>query len=346
MLTIDDFDYNLPKELIAQKPHNPRDKSRLLFLDKNKKIIKHQIFSDLVDFLSPNDLLVVNDSKVFPARIWAKKASGGKVEVFLLNKIKADIWECLLKGKVKINTQIILSPNLQAEIIAKNAEVYLLKFNLSDNFLKTELQKIAKVPLPPYIKQGVGDYMDKYSYQTVYANEKADKSVAAPTAGLHFTNRLMKKITNKGVDIVKITLHVGLGTFSPVKVQNIKDHQMHSEEIIIKKRELAKIIKAKKNKKRIVAVGTTVCRSLESLARDLNKIDKKKDYISNTDIFIYPGYNFLMTDALLTNFHLPKSSLLMLVSALAGQGLIKQAYSQAILKKYRFFSYGDAMLIF
>lgn len=347
MLKTVDFDYNLPKELIAQEPIKPRDKSRLLLVNKQKKVITHSQFDNLVDYLNKGDLLVVNNSKVFPARIIARKETGSKLEFFLLKKIDKNIWQCLIKGKTKNLKKIKLSNKLIGEIIEKNQDnTYLISFNLDNKKLAVELGKISQVPLPPYIKKGLADKSDKNNYQTVYADLKQAKSVAAPTAGLHFTKKLLAKLEKKGVIIAKITLHVGLGTFSPVKTEKIIDHKMHQETVIINKDELKKILRAKKEKKRIIAVGTTVCRSLESLALNLNKIKKNQDWQIETNIFIYPGFKFKMTDALITNFHLPKSTLLMLVSALAEKNLIKEAYQIAIEKKYRFFSYGDAMLIY
>ncbi len=347
MLKTQDFDYNLPIELIAQEPIFPRDRARLLLVDKKRKIFKDDNFFNLDNILKNNDLLVINDTKVFPARLLGKKISGGKIEVFLLKEKKDNVWQCLLKGKVETKNEIILSKNLKASVLKKDSSnTYLLEFNLSGQFLKSELKKIGKTPLPPYVRKGKAAYKDKVSYQTIFANSKHEKSVAAPTAGLHFTQELLDKIKRKNIEIIKITLHVGLGTFAPVKTDNILDHKMHKERIIIKNKEKKKIFKAKKDKRRVVAVGTTVCRALETLGSSLDLANNNQDFISDTDIFIYPGFKFKITDALLTNFHLPKSTLLMLVSALAGSDLIKSAYERAISKKYRFYSYGDGMLIY
>ncbi len=347
MLKKSDFDYKLAKNLIAQKPISPRDKARLLLLDKKKKKISHDNFFNLDKILKPNDLLVINDTKVFKARLLARKKSGGKVEIFLLKKLSNNIYSCLLKGKIKEEKEIIISKKLKAEIVKKeNDNTYQIKFNLKNKELEIELDKLAKVPIPPYIKKGKADIKDSFNYQTVYASNNQNKSVAAPTAGLHFTERMIKKLKKRNIEIVNITLHVGLGTFFPVKVENILDHRMHKEEIIIKKDIKKKILLARKEKRRIVAVGTTVCRTLESLANDKKALKNNDDFKIETDIFIYPGYKFKLTDLLLTNFHLPQSSLLMLVSALAGRDLILSAYQEAIKKKYRFYSYGDAMLIF
>ncbi len=347
MLKREDFNYSLPPELIAQAPIKPRDQARLLLINRAKKIIKHDRFSNLVDLLSKDDLLVINDSKVFPARISAKKISGGKVEIFLPQAKTINCWQCLLKGRVGPGLELILNKKLKAKVINKKfKDSWLLQFNLGGQKLKQELKKIGQVPLPPYIKKGLADNSDRRRYQTVYANKEQEKSVAAPTAGLHFTKRIIEKLAAKKIEIAKVTLQVGWGTFAPVKAGNIKGQRMHEEEIVIKKKELIKILQAKQAGRKIVAVGTTVCRTLETIGKNLNSINQNKDLKTTTDIFIYPGYQFLMTDALLTNFHLPQSSLLMLVSALAGKKLIDQAYQQAIKERYRFFSYGDAMLIY
>ncbi len=347
MLKKSDFDYKLPKNLIAQKPISPRDKARLLLLDKNKKKISHDNFFNLDKILEPNDLLVINNTKVFKARLLGKKKSGGKIEVFLLKKLNNSSYSSLLKGKIKEEKEIILSKKLKIEIIKKEIDnTYKIKFNLKNKELEIELDKLAKVPIPPYIRKGKADVNDRFNYQTVYASNNQNKSVAAPTAGLHFTERMIKKLKKRNIEIVNITLHVGLGTFLPVKAENILDHKMHKEEIIIKKEIKKKILLAKKEKRRIVAVGTTVCRALESLANNKKALKNNQDYKEETDIFIYPGYKFILTNALITNFHLPQSTLLMLVSALASQDLIKKAYQEAIKEKYRFFSYGDAMLIY
>jgi S-adenosylmethionine:tRNA ribosyltransferase-isomerase len=344
MIKKTDFDYNLPHNLIAQKPISPRDKARLLLVDKNKKKIYHDNFFNLDKLLKADDLLVINDTKVFKARLFGKKISGGKIEVFLLKKINNNSYSSLLKGKVKEGEKIIISNKLKINIIKKEIDnTYKIKFNLKNKELEVELDKLAKVPIPPYIKKGQADIKDVLNYQTVYANNKQEKSVAAPTAGLHFTKRMIKKLKKRNIKIVKITLHVGLGTFLPVKCENILDHRMHKEELIIKKEEKKQILEAKKEKRRLVAVGTTVCRALESLAKCEKSLKDKQDFKHETDIFIYPGYKFKLTDVLLTNFHLPQSTLLMLVSALAGKRLIKKAYQEAIIKKYRFYSYGDVM---
>jgi len=375
MLLLSDFDYNLPLELIAQQPAKPRDHSRLLLLDKRTGALSHRHFYDLPDYLRAGDVLVLNNSKVFPARLVGVKAdTGGRVEIFLHQprtgreddqlknqksrdgrKSKADenIWECLVGGRVKAGLVIDLSKkktDLQAVIWRDNQDgTWLIKFNLSGERFWRAVNKIGEVPLPPYIKRTETAAGDKNSYQTVFADKRQVGSAAAPTAGLHFTKGLLKKVRARGVTIVYVTLHVGLGTFAPVKVDNIKEHKMHSELASVSAGSLRRLVAAKKKGNRIVAVGTTSCRTLESLdwpslmSLDSSKIKSQSFW---TDIFIYPGYEFQAVEALVTNFHLPKSTLLMLVSALAGRKNIKSAYREAVERHYRFFSYGDAMLIY
>jgi len=377
-----DFFYNLPSELIAQHAIRPRDKARLLVLNRENKEIKHHIFYDIIDYLNPGDLLILNNSKVFPARLLGKKVmTGGQVEVFLHQQKETAVWECLLGGRVKIGTEIIFSPKLKAMVIKNNEDgTWLVKFNLTAKKFLSEVNHLGRVPLPPYIKRINNLKTDKQNYQTVFADDKKLGSVAAPTAGLHFTKNLLKKIEKKGVKIKFITLHVGLGTFSPVKTKNISEHKMHSEFLEIPINTIKEIIKTKQSGGRVIAVGTTSCRALEAAETDyaifknssvnskgpINLINKQINLVNQkelrtskksdnivkqkgltfwTNIFIYPSYKFKVVDALITNFHLPESTLLMLVSAFAGQDLILKAYQIAILKKYRFFSYGDAMLI-
>lgn len=338
MYQLDNYSYNLPKKLIAQKPASPRDSSRLLVLRiKDQKII-HDSFLNLANYLRSDDLLVLNNSKVIPARLKACRESGGKLEVFLLHKKNDNLWQVLVKGRVKEQETIIFDKNLKAQVFySQNDETRTLKFNLEANDLDKYLLKIGKVPLPPYIKKGVADKEDKVRYQTIFAREAG--SVAAPTAGLHFTKRIINKLKQKEIEMAKITLHVGLGTFLPIVTEDIRKHKIHSELVSIKKDERQKINQAKKEKKRIITVGTTACRAIEGMGK------KNIDSYQFTDIYIYPGYQFKYTSGLLTNFHLPQSSLLVLVSALAGHGFIKKAYREAIKKNYRFYSYGDAMLI-
>lgn len=339
------YDYDLPKDLIAQKPTKPRDHSRLLVLHKRSGCIEHKRFFEITDYLKEGDILILNNSKVFPARlIGSKQETGGKIEVFLLNKIKNNVWQCLIGGKGrKENLKILFAGKLAGVITKKNEdETWQVKFNQTGiSFMKT-IERIGQMPLPPYIKRNEKRSLrsDTSNYQTTFADNKKIGSVAAPTAGLHFTPALLRKIKKQGIDIVYITLHVGLGTFAPVKTDDITKHKMHSEFYSIKNSDRKKIIEAKKKKQRIITVGTTSTRTLESIFSHY-----KKDISGWTDIFIYPGYRFKAVDAMITNFHLPKSTLLMLVSALADEKKIKNAYKEAIKHKYRFYSYGDAMLI-
>ena len=344
-----DFSYQLPSRLIAQEPAKPRDHSRLLVLEKNNGTIEHRQFVEILNYLQAGDVLVLNNSKVFPARLHGRKrGSGGVGEIFLHHKLTANIWECLLRGRLKEGQMVDLSSKLSATVGADNKDgTRAVKFNLSGDEFFQEITKIGEVPLPPYIKNPRGGQQDKASYQTVFAAAGKDGSAADPTAGLHFTKRLLKKIFDKGVDIKFITLHVGLGTFAPVKSELITDHKMHSESVEIEAQIWQEIVAAKQAGRRVIAVGTTSCRSLEAAANlyGLSNSRLTTDLLFNTDIFIYPGYKFKMVDALVTNFHLPESTLLMLVSALAGKDNIFKSYREAIAKDYRFFSYGDAMLI-
>lgn len=348
MMRLEDFNYDLAKELIAQKPHSPRDQARLLKLDRKSGKIIHSRFDKLFNFLKAGDLLVINNSQVFPARLsGSKKDSGGKVEVFLHQEKSPGEWECLIKGKVKPNLEIRLSKKLSAVLIRDQGDgTWLLKFNLKADDFWQEVNQIGQVPLPPYIKPDEKK-KNEARYQTVYADSSKRGSVAAPTAGLHFTKRLLRQLESQGIIIAPLTLHVGLGTFATVKSDDITKHQMHREEFFISSDSLKLILEAKKTGNRIIAVGTTSCRVLESLAADLKNKDFSFDraYQGATDIFIYPAYNFLLVDAILTNFHLPKSTLLMLISAFAGSENIKKAYQEAISERYSFYSYGDAMLI-
>ncbi len=344
-----DFSYYLPPELIAQEPVKPRDHSRLLVLFKNRGTSEHQRFFEIVDYLQAGDILVLNNSKVFPARLHGhKRDSGGAVEIFLHQKIADNSWECLVRGRLKTGQIVDLSAKLFAVVGADNQDgTRNVVFNLTGSAFFKEINRIGEVPLPPYIKNPRGEKQDKVSYQTVFAASGKDGSAAAPTAGLHFTTRLLKKIEAKGVKVRFITLHVGLGTFAPVKTEYITDHKMHSESVEIKAEVWEEILAAKQSGKRVVAVGTTSCRSLEAAATLFgDKIQKSAtDLFFRTNIFIYPGYTFKIVDALVTNFHLPESTLLMLVSALAGKDNILRVYNEAISQNYRFFSYGDAMLI-
>ena len=348
-----DFDYHLPPELIAQKPVRPRDRSRLLLLNKQSGKIEHQHFFNIIDQLRAGDVLVLNNSKVFPARLLGhKQATGGGVEIFLHKKIKSAEWECLVGGRVKVGLKIEFAKSaLVATILKDNADgTWQVGFNLTGDRFWQAIERIGLVPLPPYIKRDHKTASDSRNYQTVFADPHKVGSAAAPTAGLHFTTALLKKIKAKGVKIVTVTLHVGLGTFAPVKTEKITEHKMHSEFAEISARTARTILAAKKAGNRVIAVGTTSCRTLE--AADWQKFTaqykagKLRPQAFWTEIFIYPGYKFRVVDALITNFHLPKSTLLMLVSALAGKSHIDAAYDQAVSGGYRFFSYGDAMFIY
>lgn len=340
-MKLSEFDYFLPQNLIAIKPVNTRDQSRLLVLDRRKGQTEDHYFFDIVDYLKPGDVLVLNNSRVYPARLLGVKDTGGKVEILLDKEIKPGIFEALGRG-LKTGSKISFENSpLKAVVVGANNDVYTIEFNLKDEIFFDEVEKIGRIPLPPYIEKARDSKTkvdDKKRYQTVYA--KKSGSVAAPTAGLHFTDDLLAKIREKGVEIVEITLHVGLGTFMPIKSEDIESHKIHSEKYSLDKVSYEKIIRAKKSKNKVIAVGTTSTRVLEHIF--LSKNPKLQGY---TDIYIYPGYQFKCVDMLVTNFHLPKSSLLLLVSALAGKENILNAYSQAILKGYRFYSYGDAMLI-
>jgi len=339
-MDVKDFYYNLPEELIAQVPILKRDESRLLVLDRENKTIEHKIFKDILDYLKPGDCLVRNNTKVLPARIYGKKETGANVEFLLLNNIEGDIWESIVRpgNKLHVGTKVIFGDGLLvAEIIdTMEGGTRKVKF-IYDGIFNEILDQIGLMPLPPYIHE---ELKEKDRYQTVYA--KYQGSAAAPTAGLHFTEELLEKIKEKGVEIANVTLHVGIGTFRPVKVEKIEDHHMHSEHFYIKPEDAEKINKAKQNGGRIICVGTTSCRVLESVANEQGLV---REIEGDTSIFIYPGYKFKCVDALITNFHLPESTLLMLVSALAGKEYIMSAYEEAVNEKYRFFSFGDAMLI-
>ena len=340
-MKVTDFNYNLPEELIAQVPIEKRDESRLMVLDREKKTIEHKVFKDILDYLKPGDCLVRNNTKVIPARLYGvKEETGANVEFLLLHRVEGDIWEVMVRPGKKLMPGAKVSFGdgiLKAEILEKmddgNRKV---KFEYNGIFNEI-LDKIGLMPLPPYIKERL---KEKDRYQTVYA--KYEGSAAAPTAGLHFTDDLLEKIKEKGVEIANVTLHVGIGTFRPVKVENIEEHDMHSEHYYIKKEDADKINNARKNGGRIIAVGTTSCRVLESIS-DENGIVHETE--GDTSIFIYPGYKFKCIDCLITNFHLPESTLIMLVSALAGKDYIMKAYEEAVKEKYKFFSFGDAMFI-
>lgn len=336
-----DFYFDLPEELIAQDPLEDRSSSRLLVLDKETGETSHHIFKEVINFLNPGDCLVLNNTKVIPARlIGHKEDTGAAIEVLLLKRKENDIWETLVKPgkKCKPGTRIVFGEGLLHATVLETVEDgnRLIRFSYEGIFEEI-LDRLGEMPLPPYITHKL---QDKNRYQTVYA--KYEGSAAAPTAGLHFTKELLRQIEEKGIDIAYVTLHVGLGTFRPVKVDNILEHHMHSEFYQVTKEAADKINKAKKEGHRVICVGTTSCRTVESAADENGMV---KEGCDNTEIFIYPGYKFKVLDALITNFHLPESTLVMLVSALAGREHILNAYEEAIREKYRFFSFGDAMLI-
>ena len=336
----DDFDYYLPEDLIAQTPLLKRDSSRLLVLDKNTGEISHRHFADIIDYLNKDDVLVINDTKVIPARlVGTKEETGAVIEVLMLKNIDGDIWECLCKPakRVKEGTIIKFSDSLSAKCVGIFDEgIRHVEFKYNGIFMEI-LDQLGEMPLPPYIHEKLSE---KDRYQTVYA--KNIGSAAAPTAGLHFTNELLEKIKEKGVKVVSVTLHVGLGTFRPVNVEDVEKHKMHSEYYKMTD-EVADILNNAKNKgNKIISVGTTSTRVLETIISKYNKFVGCSGF---TDIFIYPGYEFKGIDELITNFHLPKSTLIMLVSALAGKENIMNAYKEAVKLEYRFFSFGDAMFI-
>lgn len=339
-MLLSDFDYNLPEELIAQTPFQQRDHSRLMVLNRKDKSISHKHFYDLKQYLKKGDTLVFNDTKVIPARLIGHRAkTGGKVEVFLLRRTEGNRWETLVKPgkKAQIGNIIEFSDELSCEVVDHTdfgGRIVEFKF---DGIFEEILDRLGETPLPPYIHEKLAD---KNRYQTVYARENG--SAAAPTAGLHFTKELLEEIKAMGVNLAFVTLHVGLGTFRPVNVDNIEDHVMHKEFYHIEKEAADIINNTKKNGGRVIAVGTTSIRTLESAAKEDGTIEPIAD---ETGIFIYPGYKFKIVDAIVTNFHLPKSTLIMLISAFAGREYVLSAYEEAVREKYRFFSFGDAMFI-
>lgn len=339
-MNILEFDFDLPKELIAQHAVNPRDHSKLLVLNKEEKTMEHKKFYNIIDYLKEGDVLVLNRTKVIPARLFGKKENGVVLECFLLKRIDLNTWEVLLKParKLKIGQKIIFSEELEAELLeVKEDGNRVLKFNFEGSFEEI-LDRLGEMPLPPYISEKLED---KNRYQTVYAKE--GESVAAPTAGLHFTEELLEKIKEKGIIIAEVFLDVGLGTFRPVQVENILDHKMHVEKYSVPKETAEIINNAKKNNHRVIAVGTTSVRTLESSVDENGNLIASEGY---TGIFIYGDYKFKVVDAIITNFHLPKSTLIMLVSAFGGKEFIDAAYKKAIEEKYRFYSFGDSMLIY
>lgn len=340
-MNLHDFYYELPQELIAQDPLPDRSGSRLLLLDRKTGETEHHIFRDIVDYLNPGDCLAVNNTKVIPARLIGSRAeTGAKIEVLLLKRGEDDVWETLVKPgkKAKPGTKILFGGGLLTGEVLEVIEDGNRKIRFQyEGIFEEILDQLGQMPLPPYITHQL---KDKNRYQTVYA--KHDGSAAAPTAGLHFTPELLRKIEEKGVLIAHVTLHVGLGTFRPVKVENILEHHMHSEFYMVEEEQARLINETKKQGGRVIAVGTTSCRTLESAAGEDGILKAGSGW---TDIFIYPGYEFRLTDGLITNFHLPESTLMMLVSALAGRDRIMNAYAEAVKERYRFFSFGDAMFI-
>ena len=340
-MKLEEFDYNLPEELIAQVPIQQRDESRLMVVDREKRTIEDKVFRDIIDYLEPGDCLVRNNTKVIPARLYGKKDTGANVEFVLLKQLDGDIWESIVRpgNKLKPGSKVIFGDGLlKAEILDVLEDgTRKVKFEY-DGIFNEILDQIGLMPLPPYIHESL---KENDRYQTVYANYEG--SAAAPTAGLHFTPELLKKIEEKGIKIANVTLHVGIGTFRPVKEENIEEHKMHTEHFYIKQEDVDKINETKKNGKKVIAVGTTSCRVLETVADENTGLVKQIE--SDTGIYIYPGYKFKCVDGLITNFHLPKSTLLMLVSALADREFILEAYNKAVEENNRFFSFGDAMFI-
>lgn len=338
-----DFNYELPERLIAQHPMEKRDESRLMVLNRETKQIENKIFKDVIEYLNPGDCLVINNTKVMPARLYGKivgKESEKLVEILILKQLENDNWEAMVRPGKKIKPGVkiefgngILMANI-LEILENGNRIVHFEY---EGIFNEILDKIGLMPLPPYITEKL---KEKDRYQTVYAEHEG--SAAAPTAGLHFTKELLQKIKDKGIEIADVTLHVGIGTFRPVKVENIEEHKMHVEHFYIKQEDADKINKAKQNGNKIIAVGTTSCRVLESVADENGNL---KETEGDTGIFIYPGYKFKCVDRLITNFHLPESTLLMLVSALASREFILEAYNKAVKEEYRFFSFGDAMMI-
>ena len=340
-MDVKDFYFDLPQELIAQDPLEDRASSRLLVLDKHTGEITHKGFRDILEYLKPGDCLVINDTKVIPARLFGvKEDTGAKIEILLLKRRENDIWETLVKPgkKAKPGTRIVFGEGLLTGTVLETVDDgnRLIQFSYEGIFEEI-LDQLGQMPLPPYITHQL---KDKNRYQTVYA--KHEGSAAAPTAGLHFTKELLKQVEDMGVKIAHVTLHVGLGTFRPVKVEHVQDHHMHSEFYVVEESEAKKVNDTKEAGGRVICVGTTSCRTVESAADENGRLKAGTGW---TDIFIYPGYQFKILDGLITNFHLPESTLVMLVSALAGREHILAAYEEAIRERYRFFSFGDAMLI-
>ena len=345
-MLVSEFDYQLPEDLIAQTPSEKRDECRMMVLDKQHQTIEHKHFFDIVDYLDENCVLVLNNTKVIPARLYGHKDTGALIEIFLLKELENKQWEALIKPakRVKVGVEVKVADCLSVKMIERLDEGKWIVELVYDGLLYEVLDKVGNIPLPPYIERKMTDderkSLDYERYQTVYA--KNEGSVAAPTAGLHFTQEILDKLAKKGVEIIYVNLTVGLGTFRPVKCEDVLDHKMDSEEFEISKEAAAAINRAKANGKKIVAVGTTSVRTLETAYQQFGEIKECK---SASRLFIYPPYEFKVVDNLITNFHLPKSTLLMLVSALEGKEFIFRAYKEAIEKQYKFYSYGDCMLL-
>ena len=344
--SVSSYDYDLPKELIAQVPSQKRENCRMMVIDRKTHSIEHKHFYDITDYFDENDVIVLNNTKVMPARLFGRKDTGAHIEVFLLKRISDKVWEVLINPskRVKEETLIDISPDLYVKILTRQNEgKWLVEMHYDGDFYEI-LDKVGNIPLPPYIERTMTDEqlknLDYDRYQTVYAQKEG--SVAAPTAGLHFTNEILDKLKNKGVQICNVTLNVGLGTFRPVKAENILEHKMDSEEFEICAQTAKIITEAKKQGKKITAVGTTSVRTLETCMKKYGEIIET---IEDSNLFIYPGFEFKVVDRLITNFHLPKSTLIMLVSAFAGKEFVFNAYEEAIKEQYRFYSYGDCMLI-
>jgi len=339
-MKVSEFDFHLPEELIAQEPITPRDMSRLLVLNIEEQRIDHKRFYQLTEVLQEGDLLILNQTKVMPARLMGVKDTGANIELVLLKRTKGDYWECMVRPgkKLQSGAKVFFGDGeLQGEIIDHTDSGGRIVHFTYQGIFEEVLDRLGEMPLPPYIQK---ELKDKDRYQTVYAKEQG--SAAAPTAGLHFTEELFEKLKNKGINTAFLTLHIGLGTFRPVKSENVEDHTMHSEYYSISKETAQLINQTKEMGKRVIAVGTTCIRTLETVG-DVNGLVQESS--GWTDIFIYPGYKFKVVDAVITNFHLPKSSLIMLISAFAGTDFVKEAYRVAVEEKYRFYSFGDAMLI-
>jgi S-adenosylmethionine:tRNA ribosyltransferase-isomerase len=340
-MLVSDFSFTLPDELIARYPVSERDGSRLMVLDRASAMRTEVVFSQITEWLKPDDLLVLNDTKVIPARLFGQKQTGGRVEIFLIESTPEHFWRCLLRSSkpCRPGQLIILPAGVTAEVVERSGEQdWLIRFHGSDDF-DGWLQQIGQMPIPPYLNRE-SDEQDRIRYQTVYASEPG--AVAAPTAGLHFTPELLTRIQDAGVRVAKVTLHVGLGTFQPIRVERVQDHRIHCERYRISAETASDVAATKARGGRVVAVGTTACRTLEYATDAQGQVQAGQ---GEADIFIYPGYQFKVVDALLTNFHLPESTLLMLVSAFGSKEAILAAYNEAVKQQFRFYSYGDAMLI-